>query len=89
MSARNIRIIGLVQGVFFRAETQALAQKLGLTGWVRNLPDGSVEIHAEGLEAALSELETWCHRGPPAAQVDDVHVESTPEQNLKSFEGMR
>lgn len=86
MGAKRISIHGLVQGVFFRAETQALAQKLDLTGWVRNLPDGSVEIHAEGTEDALKELEAWCHRGPPGAQVEEVTLREVPDKRRGSFE---
>ena len=60
---------GLVQGVCFRMYTQDRARKLGLTGHVRNQPDGSVEIVAEGSTAALKELGKWCTKGPPHARV--------------------
>lgn len=73
MSERiELRITGMVQGVFFRASTQAKAHELGLTGWVRNAPDGSVELVAEGHAEALAAFERWCHAGPSAARVDRV-----------------
>jgi acylphosphatase len=71
----HLRIYGQVQGVFFRASTEAEARRLGLTGWVRNRPDGSVEVVAEGPKAKLEELLAWCRHGPPRAQVDRVEVE--------------
>ncbi len=61
-----------MQGVCFRACTQDEASRLGVTGWVRNCADGSVEVLAEGSEQALEELAAWCHRGPPGARVFEV-----------------
>lgn len=63
---------GDVQGVFFRLGAQRLARSLGITGWVRNSPDGTVEIVAEGDEAGLKHLLAWCHDGPSAARVEKV-----------------
>lgn len=65
-------VYGLVQGVFYRASTRDEAARRGLTGWVRNLPDGSVECVAEGDEASLQALVAWCHDGPPGAHVERV-----------------
>lgn len=65
---------GRVQGVFFRASTQREAKRLGLTGWVKNRPDGSVEVLAEGEEDELKELIAWANRGPSAARVERVDV---------------
>ena len=62
-------ISGKVQGVFFRAEVSAKAKQLGVTGWVRNNTNGSVEVVAEGEEGALKELLKLCKEGPPGAQV--------------------
>ncbi len=70
----NLIIIGRVQGVFYRASTLEQAQSLNLTGWVKNLPDASVEILAEGPRYALEELINWSRRGPPEAMVEDVIV---------------
>jgi len=89
MPARHIKVFGLVQGVFFRARTQELAAKLKITGWVRNCEDESVEIHAEGTEEALKELESWCHRGPPGAQVESVKVTEVAEEHSAFFEVLR
>jgi acylphosphatase len=71
---RRVHVVvhGLVQGVFYRASTRNEAVRRGLTGWVRNLPDGSVECVAEGDEAALQALVAWCHEGPPGARVERV-----------------
>ncbi len=67
-----LHVTGRVQGVAFRAHTQAEARALGLVGWVRNLPDGRVEVLAEGPRPALEALAAWCRVGPPAARVTDM-----------------
>ena len=85
----QVRIVveGRVQGVFFRAATAREARGLGLTGWARNLPDGRVEILAEGARKNLEMLLAWAGQGPPAARVSDVAVEwSDYVGNLRSFE---
>lgn len=68
-------IYGHVQGVFFRDSTRDRALQLGLVGYVRNLPDGSVELEAEGSQGSLEELISWCHHGPPEARVERVQVD--------------
>jgi len=68
-------ISGRVQGVYFRAHTQRLAQKLGLRGFVRNLPDGRVEAVFEGEEPQIQEMIRWCHQGPRQARVSQVDVQ--------------
>jgi acylphosphatase len=76
MKARvRILITGLVQGVFFRREITDLARRLGLVGWVRNLPDGRVEATAEGEKSKITELIQFCHVGPAGAIVRYVEVE--------------
>ena len=76
MQARVHMIIhGRVQRVFFRASTEAKAQSLGLSGWVLNRPDGTVELVAEGSRPALDELLAWCGHGPPRAMVQNVEVD--------------
>lgn len=77
MKSRRVRAIvkGRVQGVAFRAYTQEHANRLGLGGWVRNRPDGTVEVEAEGDEERLRALIEWLWKGPPAARVDGVQVE--------------
>lgn len=70
----SLLISGRVQGVFFRLKTKEDAGKLGLTGWVKNNGDGSVEILAEGDKDKLEELIDWCKKGPQHAQVNKVAV---------------
>jgi acylphosphatase len=64
-----------VQGVFFRATTRDEARARGLTGWVRNAPDGRVEAEVQGAPQAVAQLIDECRSGPPGAEVDDVDVE--------------
>ena len=73
----QVRIVvkGRVQGVFFRAATAQEARSLGLSGWVRNRADATVEIAAEGPRRNLEMLAAWAHQGPPAARVTDVEEE--------------
>ena len=75
MIRRRVRIHGHVQGVFFRKWTADTARALGVSGWVRNRSDGSVELAAYGEEAAVEALIAECRTGPPAARVDRVEVE--------------
>ncbi len=74
MERVHIKVHGRVQGVFFRAETREEARRLGVAGWVRNLPDGRVEVDCEGEESAVKELVSWCHKGPSGARVSRVEV---------------
>ena len=71
----RILISGVVQGVFFRREITNLAERLGIAGWVRNLPDGRVEALAEGNREKLETLIEFCHVGPRGALVRNVQVE--------------
>ena len=84
--AVHIIVRGKVQGVYYRAHTQSLAMELGLAGWVRNCPDGKVEICAEGARSQLDKLIIWCRKGPPAAKVEDVAVEWVAPENMQLFE---
>jgi acylphosphatase len=74
MIRRVVIVHGLVQGVAFRHHTCRRALELGVTGWVRNLPEGSVEGVFEGDEAAVNALVEWCRSGPPAARVDRLDL---------------
>ena len=84
--ARSVRVIGRVQGVFFRAWTREQAQRLGVTGWVRNCADGSVEAHIEGEEQAVAALIDAMRGGPSGAKVENVHAENADPADLASFE---
>ena len=70
-----MRVTGQVQGVNFRSSTKVEADALGLTGSVRNCPDGSVEVVIEGPRTTVQQLVDWCRRGPAWARVDDLTVE--------------
>jgi acylphosphatase len=70
----HVIISGRVQGVYFRAETQSAARRLGVTGWVRNRPDGTVEALFEGTRQRVEAAIQWCHGGSPAASVTHVQV---------------
>lgn len=72
--AKHLRIVGVVQGVGYRASFEAQARALQLSGWVRNRSDGSVEALVRGEPAALEKIIAWSRRGPRAAQVSDVVV---------------
>jgi acylphosphatase len=76
MGQKRIHLVirGQVQGVYFRASAQREARQLGLTGWVRNRPDGAVEIIAEGEEDQVKDLLNWSQRGPATARVDMVET---------------
>ena len=68
-------VIGRVQGVSYRAATASQARRLGVSGWVRNLADGNVELEVEGDDVQVATLLAWCEQGPPAARVVRVLVE--------------
>jgi acylphosphatase len=74
-------IAGRVQGVYFRASAVSEAQKLGLTGWVKNRPDGSVQAVAEGPREKLDQLIAWCHQGPGGAKATSANVQWAEAQN--------
>jgi acylphosphatase len=76
---------GYVQGVFFRAATQQAARSLGLKGWVRNCPDGCVELVACGNVVQLDALEAWLAKGPSEARVTDVSRKQVPVSDHGDF----
>jgi len=84
--ALQVRVTGLVQGVFFRAWARDEAQALGVSGWIRNCSDGSVEALLEGEAEAIEELIDLLREGPPGAQVEDVEIEEADREGLSSFE---
>lgn len=81
----EIRITGLVQGVFFRASTKEKADALRLTGLVRNEPDGAVYAEVEGDEEDLKLFVQWCHQGPPRANVQKCEVREGSLRNYSRF----
>ena len=82
-----IHIYGIVQGVFFRYSTCKVARKLGLTGFVKNMPDGSVYIEAEGTSDKLKELLNFTKIGPETAEVEKIeHEYREAQHNFKGFE---
>lgn len=75
MKRVHLTVRGRVQGVYFRASARDRARQLGLSGWVRNRPDGGVEILAEGEPARLEQFVVWCRRGPSGAVVTDLDIQ--------------
>lgn len=86
MKHLNIKVYGLVQGIFFRATAKEQADKLRLTGFAKNQPDGSVYIEVEGEKSKLDEFVKWCHKGPSMAQVEKVETTEKPLKNFSQFE---
>lgn len=74
----HLVVSGRVQGVWFRGSMQEAAERLGVSGWVRNRRDGTVEAEAEGERGAVEALVAWAHKGPPGARVDAVDVQWIP-----------
>jgi len=89
MMARRAVVRGIVQGVGFRFFAERTARGLGLRGWVRNRPDGSVETVAEGEDAAVSEYLAWLERGPATARVEEVTVDEATAEGFTRFEVRR
>lgn len=79
-------VSGRVQGVFYRRATRGEAVKHGVTGWVKNLADGRVEVMICGEEAAVYALQNWLWEGPKAAKVNEVEMEELPWQAFEQFE---
>jgi acylphosphatase len=84
--AHRVRVTGRVQGVAFRWETRMRAQELGIGGWVRNLPDGSVEAWIEGSPPAVARMLDWLRHGPPAARVSATTEAEAVPRELVDFE---
>jgi acylphosphatase len=86
IEAAHIIVHGRVQGVWFRAGTKEQADELGLLGWVKNRPEGTVEIHAEGEKPQLEKFIAWCRKGTPAADVTSLDIDWTTAQEFNSFD---
>lgn len=85
MRTRRYIVTGRVQGVGYRASARAAALRLGLAGWVRNLPDGRVEASATGDDKALADFEAWLRRGPSLSRVDRVESGDVPLADCADF----
>ena len=83
--AANIIVHGKVHGVYFRGSTQAKALELSLTGWVRNLSIGTVEIYAEGTRGSIDQLIKWCQKGPPLAKVSRNDLDWIVPKGINEF----
>lgn len=82
----DVTVTGRVQGVSFRMYAEDRARRLGVTGWVRNEPDGSVGGHFEGEAEAVDALVDWCRTGPRLARVEQVRVRETEVSGARSFD---
>lgn len=85
METVHLIIKGKVQGVFYRASAKDKALELGIRGWVKNIPDGHVEILANGNKQDLEKFIEWCSKGPSKAIVDDVIVSESNEKYEQNF----
>lgn len=86
MKAAHAFVSGDVQGVFFRQSTRRRARAAELDGWVRNLPDGRVEVWVQGEEGAVNQMVDWLWVGPPGATVSGVESDTVdPDRNLQDF----
>lgn len=83
---KHLRIFGRVQGVYYRAWTVENAQKLGLTGWVRNRKDGSVEALLTGEEGSVDDMIRRCYDGPQRARVETISVHDGTSEHLQDFQ---
>ena len=86
METVNLLIKGKVQGVFYRASARDKAMELGITGWVKNTPDGNVEIVASGDKESLEKFIEWCHKGPSRALVSGLTMKETDTNNFSDFQ---
>jgi len=85
MKTLKIIVSGRVQGVFYRASTKAVADQIGIKGIIKNLPDGTVYIEAEGNESLMEDFVDWCKYGPDDARVDDISIEEIELKNYRNF----
>ncbi len=89
MPTIHLLIKGKVQGVFYRATAKKVADKLKLTGWIKNIKDNDVEATITGDEDKLQEFINWCKKGPEKADVEDVIVTQEKETSFNDFEIIR
>jgi acylphosphatase len=89
MKTVHLKIIGKVQGVFFRAKAKEIAERKRISGWIRNTEDGNVEACISGESIAVEEFISWCWYGPEKAEVENVLVNDTDLKNFEKFEVIR
>lgn len=85
MKRVKVKIHGLVQGVFYRANTRDKAKQIGVTGWVKNMPDNTVEAVFEGEADKVDEMIEWCKTGPPSAEVEKIEILENEQVEINSF----
>ncbi|MGI4726939.1 MAG: acylphosphatase [Janthinobacterium lividum] len=85
----NIKVTGKVQGVFYRDSTKAVADQLGIKGFIRNESNGSVYLEAEGDDFAMKEFLDWCHEGPDRARIEQVESSEGEMKNYRNFEAVK
>jgi acylphosphatase len=85
METVHLIIKGKVQGVFYRASAKDVANELGIKGWVKNMPDGNVEILASGNKDQLEKFIDWCRQGPKRAAVKEIIITSRDDSSLPGF----
>jgi len=89
MATKHLIVSGQVQGVFYRATAKEVADRIAITGWVKNTDEGNVEIMASGTEQQLKEFIEWCKQGPKKAVVENVKILNTDEQSFNDFKVIR
>ena len=89
MKSIQITVVGRVQRVFFRAYTKAVADQMGINGWIKNQKDGSVLIHAEGDESLMEDFLEWCKYGPDDAKVEGVEITDVEPKNYRNFDVLK
>lgn len=86
MEHKEIRVKGRVQGVYYRVSAKQMAMNLGIKGYVKNEPDGSVRLAIEGESTAVAQMINWCKKGPGLARVRDIHISTDTPKNYVSFD---
>lgn len=89
MPTLHVVIKGKVQGVFYRATAKEVADEIGITGWVKNTPEGNVEALVTGDEEQVQKFLSWCKQGPLLAKVSDVITAERPDESFLNFKIIR
>lgn len=89
MATMHVTIKGTVQGVFYRATAKSIADQIGITGWIKNTPDGDVEAMIQGTDEQVDAFIQWCWKGPEKAKVSDVILKTVDAENFTEFKVIR